>query len=150
MKKTLVVTLGLLGGLALAGQAHAQALRPNILIIFDTSGSMLYSQRLDGSPICNIASTNPNRTAAQNTTDGQTSRIYRLKSALRDATKSLSRAETVCCSSAFTAIICREASCARSWASFKRRAAFVRERNCVMLGGLLRKSSAPARRRRDN
>jgi MYXO-CTERM domain-containing protein len=76
MKKTLVVTLGLLGGLTLADrEAHAQALRPNILVIFDTSGSMLYNQANDGSPLC----------SGNQQANGQTSRIYRLKNALRDA-----------------------------------------------------------------
>ena len=34
------------------GAARAQSLRPNILVIFDTSGSMLRSQTDDGSPLC--------------------------------------------------------------------------------------------------
>ncbi len=53
--------------------AEAQALRPNILVLFDTSGSMLYNQANDGSPLCN------------NNANGQTSRIYNMKHALRDA-----------------------------------------------------------------
>ena len=87
MNKKLGLALGLVAGVSFAAgrDAQAQALRPNVLIIFDTSGSMLFSQRVDGSPLCNVASTNPTRTAAQNTTDGQTSRIYRLKNAMRDA-----------------------------------------------------------------
>jgi len=67
-------------GLALAAMsapARAQALRPNILILLDTSGSMLYSQALDGSPLCN--------TNMQNTTNGQTSRVYNMKNAIRAA-----------------------------------------------------------------
>src|ERR1041385_5780820 len=67
-------------GLALAAMsapARAQALRPNILILLDTSGSMLYSQALDGSPLCN--------TNMQNTTNGQTSRVYNRKNAIRAA-----------------------------------------------------------------
>ena len=50
--------------------AHAQSLRPNILFIFDTSGSMLSSGK-DGSPLCGGVGTN--------------SRNYALKKALRDA-----------------------------------------------------------------
>jgi MYXO-CTERM domain-containing protein len=59
--------------LGLSRPAEAQALRPNVLILFDTSGSMLYNQANDGSPLCN------------NNTNGQTSRIYNMKHALRDA-----------------------------------------------------------------
>jgi len=68
-------------GLALAAMstpARAQALRPNILIMQDTSGSMLYNQagqnqNNDGSPLCN------------NSAAGQTTRIYAMKNALRAA-----------------------------------------------------------------
>jgi len=67
----------LVGGAALlvftSGVARAQSLRPNVLVIFDTSGSMLFNQANDGSPLCN------------NNANGQTSRIYRLKNALRQA-----------------------------------------------------------------
>jgi len=56
---TLLVTLA-------CGSAPAQ-IKPHILIIFDTSGSMLSSSR-DGSPLCN--------------NQGQSSRIYQLKVAL--------------------------------------------------------------------
>ena len=74
MTKTLGLTLGILAGLSFAGaEAHAQALRPNMMILFDTSGSMLYNQNNDGSILCN------------NNANGQTSRIFRLKNALRDA-----------------------------------------------------------------
>jgi len=59
--------------LGVSRPAGAQALRPNILILFDTSGSMLYNQANDGSPLCN------------NNANGQTSRIYNMKHALRDA-----------------------------------------------------------------
>ena len=59
--------------LGLSRPAEAQALRPNILVLFDTSGSMLYNQANDGSPLCN------------NNANGQTSRIYNMKHALRDA-----------------------------------------------------------------
>jgi len=84
MSKTLGLTLGLVAGLAFAGtDARAQALRPNILVWLDTSGSMLYNQSLDGSPLCNVAG--GNRTAAQNTADGQTSRVYNMKNAIRAA-----------------------------------------------------------------
>ena len=61
--------------LAASRPAEAQALRPNILILFDTSGSMLYNQANDGSPLC----------AGGQQANGQTSRIYNMKHALRDA-----------------------------------------------------------------
>ncbi len=75
--KRLVLLLGaslamLLGA---SGVARAQAIRPNILILFDTSGSMLYNQSNDGSPLC----------AGANQANGQGSRIYNMKHALRDA-----------------------------------------------------------------
>jgi hypothetical protein len=54
--------------------AQAQSLRPNILFIFDTSGSMLSGGK-DGSPLC---------AGGMNNT-GTSSRIYALKKALRDA-----------------------------------------------------------------
>ncbi|HVY39050.1 MAG TPA: MopE-related protein [Polyangia bacterium] len=60
-----------LGALAVAGTAQAQTIKPNILIVFDTSGSMLNNNTNDGSPLCNNG--------------GQNSRIYNLKHALRDA-----------------------------------------------------------------
>ena len=63
-------------GLALAAMsapARAQALRPNILILLDTSGSMLYNQSNDGSPLCS------------NNTNGQGSRVYNMKNAIRAA-----------------------------------------------------------------
>ena len=63
----------LLGASGAAGRA--QAIRPNILILFDTSGSMLYNQANDGSPLC----------AGGQQANGQTSRIYNMKHALRDA-----------------------------------------------------------------
>ncbi|HEX3905493.1 MAG TPA: MopE-related protein [Polyangia bacterium] len=72
---------GLLLGASLAmllgtsGVARAQSLRPNILILQDTSGSMLYNQANDGSPLC----------AGGQQANGQTSRIYNMKHALRDA-----------------------------------------------------------------
>jgi MYXO-CTERM domain-containing protein len=61
--------------LGVSRPAGAQALRPNILILFDTSGSMLYNQANDGSPLC----------AGGQQANGQTSRIYNMKHALRDA-----------------------------------------------------------------
>ena len=57
--------------LGAGGTARAQSLRPNILIVFDTSGSMLHNDTDDGSPLCNG--------------NGQTSRIFSLKKAIRDA-----------------------------------------------------------------
>jgi MYXO-CTERM domain-containing protein len=57
--------------LGLAGQAHAQSLRPNILIVFDSSGSMLKNDQYDGSQLCGGM--------------GQDSRIFSLKKAIRDA-----------------------------------------------------------------
>jgi MYXO-CTERM domain-containing protein len=56
--------------LAVSSTAGAQALRPNIMVLFDTSGSML-SGNADGSPLCGGA--------------GTASRIYSLKAALRAA-----------------------------------------------------------------
>jgi MYXO-CTERM domain-containing protein len=66
------LVLGVVGVslVAAGGVARAQSLRPNILIIFDTSGSML-SNNNDGSPLCGGNGTN--------------SRIYSLKNALRQA-----------------------------------------------------------------
>ena len=74
-RRRLALALGtsLASLLGAGAAAHAQALRPNILILFDTSGSMLYNQANDGSPLCN------------NNANGQTSRIYNMKHALRDA-----------------------------------------------------------------
>ena len=77
MNKKLALVLGSARG-AGAGRpaaAHAQALRPNILILLDTSGSMLYSQSNDGSPLCTGA----------NHANGQTSRVYNMKNAIRAA-----------------------------------------------------------------
>ena len=73
MNKNIVV-LGAVAGLSLASAtAHAQALRPNILVWLDTSGSMLYNQANDGSPLCS------------NNANGQTSRIFNMKNAIRAA-----------------------------------------------------------------
>ena len=64
MNKSLGLALGALAGVAFAGtNAQAQALRPNIMVLLDTSGSMLYNQNNDGSPLCN------------NNANGQTSRV---------------------------------------------------------------------------
>jgi len=74
MNKNISVVLGAVAGLSLASAtAHAQALRPNIMVLLDTSGSMLYNQANDGSPLCN------------NNANGQTSRVYNMKNALRAA-----------------------------------------------------------------
>jgi MYXO-CTERM domain-containing protein len=74
MNKNLVLVLAAFAGLSLAaGEARAQALRPNIMILLDTSGSMLYQQANDGSPLCN------------NNANGQTSRVYNMKNAIRAA-----------------------------------------------------------------
>ncbi len=78
-KIPLAAATALVATLALAGAAAAQPLRPNILIVFDTSTSMLASTgcpagatggRCDGSPLCGGA--------------GQTSRLFRLKQAIRE------------------------------------------------------------------
>ncbi len=70
--------VGTLTGLALAaGAAHAEVLRPNIMILLDTSGSMLYNQAYDGSPLCNDTT--------QHTTQGRSSRVYNMKNAIRSA-----------------------------------------------------------------
>src|SRR6185503_5808605 len=74
MNKNISVVLGAVAGLSLASAtAHAQALRPNILVWLDTSGSMLYNQANDGSPLCS------------NNANGQTSRIFNMKNAIRAA-----------------------------------------------------------------
>ena len=79
LKRRAPVRLALMAGTAVAtllaasSPAGAQALRPNILILFDTSGSMLYNQANDGSPLCG------------NNANGQGSRVYNMKHALRDA-----------------------------------------------------------------
>jgi hypothetical protein len=57
--------------LGLSASARAQSLRPNILVIFDSSGSMLLNDASDGSALCG------------NTGNGY--RIFSLKKALRDA-----------------------------------------------------------------
>jgi MYXO-CTERM domain-containing protein len=78
MRNKYALMAGTFAALSLAAAgAHAQALRPNIMVLLDTSGSMLYNQALDGSPLCN--------TNMQNTTNGQTSRVYNMKNAIRDA-----------------------------------------------------------------
>jgi hypothetical protein len=57
-----------------AAVTRAQSLRPNILVVFDTSGSMLNgTPASDGSALCG------------STAAGQSSRIFSLKRALRDA-----------------------------------------------------------------
>jgi len=75
MKNTKIGKVGVMLGAALvltlsATVVRAQSLRPNILFVFDTSGSMLNGGN-DGSPLCG--------------NNGQTSRIYSLKKAMRDA-----------------------------------------------------------------
>jgi MYXO-CTERM domain-containing protein len=57
--------------LGMAGSARAQSLRPNILVVFDTSGSMLHNDTDDGTALC--------------AGNGSASRIFSLKKALRDA-----------------------------------------------------------------
>src|SRR6266478_4275599 len=54
-----------------AGSARAQSLRPNILVVFDTSGSMLHNDTDDGTSLC--------------AGNGTSCRIFSLKKALRDA-----------------------------------------------------------------
>jgi len=73
MKSALLLASSLALLFGAAGTARAQSLRPNVLIILDTSGSMLYNQANDGSPLCN------------NNANGQTSRVYNMKHAIRDA-----------------------------------------------------------------
>jgi MYXO-CTERM domain-containing protein len=74
MNRSLILAVGVLAGLSFAGRpARAQALRPNIMVLLDTSGSMLYNQANDGSPLCN------------NNANGQTSRVYNMKNAIRAA-----------------------------------------------------------------
>jgi MYXO-CTERM domain-containing protein len=59
------------GVLAAAGAARGQSLRPNVLVVFDTSGSMLHNDADDGTALCSG--------------NGASSRIFSLKKALRDA-----------------------------------------------------------------
>jgi MYXO-CTERM domain-containing protein len=66
-----VLVVGVVVALGLGGAAQAQSLRPNILVVFDTSGSMLRNDTDDGSALC-LGS-------------GTSSRIFSLKKALRDA-----------------------------------------------------------------
>jgi MYXO-CTERM domain-containing protein len=66
-----VAAIVLAATVSLAGGAQAQSLRPNILVVFDTSGSMLHNDADDGSKLCND--------------NGTSSRIFSLKKALRDA-----------------------------------------------------------------
>lgn len=61
-------------GIAVGGAAHAQSLRPNIMFIFDTSGSM--DENTGGSWVGENTNICPG---------GATSRLYNLKSALRAA-----------------------------------------------------------------
>ncbi|MCG5054652.1 MAG: hypothetical protein KA712_16950 [Myxococcales bacterium] len=76
VKRSWVVLAAGAAALATASPAHAQALKPNILIVFDTSGSMADNDewntlnRLDGSPLCGGQGTNR--------------RIFLLKQALRE------------------------------------------------------------------
>jgi MYXO-CTERM domain-containing protein len=67
----LVSVLCLAAALGAGRSAHGQTIKPNILIVFDTSGSMLHNNSTDGSPLCN--------------NQGQDCRLYNLKHALRDA-----------------------------------------------------------------
>jgi hypothetical protein len=68
-KSSLVTTLAGLALLCMSGVATAQPVRPHILFIFDTSTSML-ANNADGSPLCS--------------NNGQNSRIFRLKQAIRE------------------------------------------------------------------
>jgi MYXO-CTERM domain-containing protein len=71
MNKNLGLLVGATTGLVLlSATAEAQSLRPNVLVLFDTSGSMLNGGK-DGSPLC--------------TGGGTASRIYNMKNALRQA-----------------------------------------------------------------
>ena len=76
MTRTVGLTLGILAGLSFAGaQARAQSLRPHIMFVFDTSGSMLENSSgnnvAEGTNICGAGTT--------------TSRLYGLKSGIRAA-----------------------------------------------------------------
>jgi len=74
MTTTVRLVLPTILALSLASAAaQAQSLRPNIMILLDTSGSMLYNQANDGSPLCN------------NNANGQGSRVFNMKHAIRDA-----------------------------------------------------------------
>ncbi len=74
MTTTIRLVLPTVLALSLASAAaEAQSLRPNIMILLDTSGSMLYNQANDGSPLCG------------NNANGQGSRVFNMKHAIRDA-----------------------------------------------------------------
>ena len=81
------VALGLVA--AATTRARAQSLRPNILFIFDTSGSMAENAGGmgvgEGTNICMGITTTTGNPPRTTTTDGTTSRIYNLKAALRSA-----------------------------------------------------------------
>ncbi|MCA9669086.1 MAG: hypothetical protein KC503_26000 [Myxococcales bacterium] len=77
MPRIKILAFAALSSLVTGTTAHAQ-IKPKIMIIFDTSGSMLASSS-DGSPLCNGV--------------GQTSRIYQLKVALFDALQGVGASE---------------------------------------------------------
>ena len=71
VKLASLVVVTIVSIVAAGGAARAQSLRPNILVVFDTSGSMLHNDTDDGTKLCNGNGTN--------------CRIYSLKNALRAA-----------------------------------------------------------------
>ena len=72
MNRGVQATATMIMVLAIPVQVWAQPVKPNILLIFDTSGSMIYpNYDGDGSPLCNG--------------NGQANRIYQLKEAIRNA-----------------------------------------------------------------
>src|SRR5262245_21886512 len=81
MKRRLVFSLALAACASAAAPAAAQSLRPNILIVFDTSGSMQLDETSTwaGERINEQAGSCPAPPA------GKVSRLYSLKAALREA-----------------------------------------------------------------
>ena len=76
---TLIITVALMG--ATAAPAAAQSLRPNILFVFDTSGSM----QLDASETWAGERINESAGSCPAVPAGKTSRLFALKTAIREA-----------------------------------------------------------------
>src|SRR5690348_7071030 len=81
MKKRFAFALGLVAVGATAAPATAQSLRPNILILFDTSGSM----QLDASETWAGERVNESVNSCPAVPAGKASRLFSLKAAIRDA-----------------------------------------------------------------
>jgi MYXO-CTERM domain-containing protein len=81
MKNRLALAIASLGVGLVAAPAAAQSLRPNILVIFDTSGSM----QLDGTSTWAGERVNEAAGSCPAVPAGKVSRLYALKAALREA-----------------------------------------------------------------